>query len=326
MADIGIDLGTGTTVVCHPRDGVVHDEPSVLVEWPARRGRELILGADAAALEGRTPPHARVGRPVRGGAVTDLSLVRTYLHELLRRTSRSRWRVRRPHAVLSVPVDATPLERRALVESAEEAGLGHVDLLPAPLAAALGCGLDLTDARVQAVADVGAGTAEIAVFCRGTVLTRRSCRHAGDEMTAAVRTHLREHHGLHLSEAAADALKVGASSTREPLAAEGRDVSTGRPRVVTVEVTEVETAVASVVRRAVAALGGFLEELPVAAVPDLLAGGVVLAGGSALAPHVRDDLEAALGFPVKVPERPRTCVAEGLTLAGASSARHAHLA
>ncbi len=319
VTDIGIDLGTGTTVVCHPRDGVVYDEPSLLVEWPARRGRELILGNEAAALDGRTPPGARVGTPVRGGAVTDLSLVRTYLHELLRRTSRSRWRVRRPHAVLSCPVDATPLERRALLESAEEAGLGHVDLLPAPLAAALGCGLDLADARVQAVADVGAGTAEIAVFCRGTVLARRSCRHAGDEMTAAVRTHLREHHGLHLSAATAEALKVRASSAREPFAAEGRDVATGRPRTLTVEAGEVEAAVAPVVRRAVAALGDFLDDLPVAGIPDLLAGGVVLAGGSALAPHLRDELEAALGFPVKVPERPRTCVAEGLTLAGGRS-------
>jgi rod shape-determining protein MreB len=319
VTDIGIDLGTGTTVVCHPRDGVVYDEPSLLVEWPARRGRELILGNEAAALDGRTPPGARVGSPIRGGAVTDLSLVRTYLHELLRRTSRSRWRVRRPHAVLSCPVDATPLERRALLESAEEAGLGHVDLLPAPLAAALGCGLDLADARVQAVADVGAGTAEIAVFCRGTVLARRSCRHAGDEMTAAVRTHLREHHGLHLSAATAEALKVRASSAREPFAAEGRDVATGRPRTLTVEAGEVEAAVAPVVRRAVAALGDFLDDLPVAGIPDLLAGGVVLAGGSALAPHLRDELEAALGFPVKVPERPRTCVAEGLTLAGGRS-------
>jgi rod shape-determining protein MreB and related proteins len=319
VTDIGIDLGTGTTVVCHPRDGVVYDEPSLLVEWPARRGRELILGNEAAALDGRTPLGARVGSPIRGGAVTDLSLVRTYLHELLRRTSRSRWRVRRPHAVLSCPVDATPLERRALLESAEEAGLGHVDLLPAPLAAALGCGLDLADARVQAVADVGAGTAEIAVFCRGTVLARRSCRHAGDEMTAAVRTHLREHHGLHLSAATAEALKVRASSAREPFAAEGRDVATGRPRTLTVEAGEVEAAVAPVVRRAVAALGDFLDDLPVAGIPDLLAGGVVLAGGSALAPHLRDELEAALGFPVKVPERPRTCVAEGLTLAGGRS-------
>jgi rod shape-determining protein MreB len=316
VADIGIDLGTGTTVVCHPRDGVVHDGPTLLVEWPARRGRELLLGDAAAALDGRTPPGARVGHPVRGGTVTDLSLVRTYLHELLRQVPRGRWRVRRPRAVISCPVDATPLERRALLESAEEAGLGQVSLLEAPLAGALGCGLDLADARVQAVADVGAGTAQIAVFCRGAVLARRSCRHAGDEMTAAVRAHLREHHGLHLSASTADALKVRASSAREPLAAEGRDVTSGRPRTVTVEAAEIETAVAPVVRRTVEALGDFLDDLPVAGVPDLLAGGVVLVGGGSSAPHLRDDLEKALGLPVKVPERPRTCVAEGLALAG----------
>jgi rod shape-determining protein MreB len=316
VGDIGIDLGTATTIVCHLRDGVVHDEPSLLVEWPARRGRELLIGDAAAALEGRTPPGARVGHPVRGGAVTDLGLVRVYLRELLRATSRGRWRFRRPHAVLSVPVEATPLERRALLESAEEAGFGGADLLLAPLAAALGCGLDLSDSRVQAVVDVGAGTAEIAVFCRGVVLARRSCRHAGDEMTAALRAFLREEHGLHLSTPAADALKIRASGAREPLTAEGRDATTGRPRVVAVEVGEVEAVVAPTVRRAAAALGECLGDLPVAGVPDLLAGGVVLVGGGSSAPRLREELETALGLPVKVPERPRTCVAEGLALAG----------
>ncbi|HEY2224084.1 rod shape-determining protein, partial [Actinomycetospora sp.] len=323
MADIGIDLGTGTTVVCHPRDGVVHDQPSLLVEWPTRRGRELLLGDAAAALDGRTPPGARVGHPLRGGAVTDLTLARTYLHELVRQTSRGRWRVRRPHAVLSCSVDATPLERRALLESAEEAGLGRVDLLAAPLAAALGCGLDLADTRVQAVVDVGAGTAEIAVFCRGVVLVGRSCGHAGDEMTTAVRGRLREQHGLDVSPPAADAMKVQASAAREPLVVEGRDVATGRPRVLTVEVAEVEAAVVPVVRRAVASLGDCLDDLPVAGVPDLFGGGVVLVGGGSLAPHLRDELESALGFPVKVPDRPRTCVAEGLALAGARPEPHA---
>jgi rod shape-determining protein MreB len=316
VADIGIDLGTGTTVVCHPREGVVHDEPTLLVEWPARRGRELLVGDDAAALLGRTPAGARVGHPLRGGAVTDLSLVRTYLHQLVRQTARGRWRLRRPHAVLSCPVEATPLERRALLESAEEAGLAHVELLAAPLAAALGCGLDLADTRVQAVVDVGAGTAEIAVFCRGVVLTARSCRDAGDEMTAALRAHLRDEHGLHLSAAAADDLKIRTSAAREALVTEGRDVASGRPRVATIEAGETEAAVAPVVARAVTALADCLEDLPVAGVPDLLAGGVVLVGGASAALHLREQLETALGFPVKVPERPRTCVAEGLTLAG----------
>lgn len=313
---IGIDLGTGTTIVCHPRDGVVHDEPSLLVEWPTGRGRELLLGEAAAALEGRTPPNARVGHPMRHGAVTDLALVRTYLHELVRRTSHGRWRVRRPRAVLSCSVDATPLERRALLESAEEAGLGHVDLLEGPLAGALGCGLDLGDPRVQAVVDVGAGTAEIAVFCHATVLARRSCRHAGDEMTAALREDLRDRHGLHVSTRAADALKTRACTTGEPLTAEGQDVATGRPRVATLEAGEIESALAPVVRLAVTSLADSLDDLPVAAVPDLFAGGIVLVGGGSLAPHLRDELEAAFGFPVKVPERPRTCVAEGLAMAG----------
>jgi rod shape-determining protein MreB and related proteins len=316
VAEVGIDLGTATTVVCHPRDGVVHDEPTLLIEWPGRRGSELLLGAEAMALLGRTPARARIGRPVRGGAVTDLALVRTYLAELVRRTSRGPWARRRTRAVLSCPVDATPLERRALVEAADEAGLARADLVPAPLAGALGCGVDVTESRVHVIVDVGAGTAEIAVFCRGAVLARRSCRQAGDEAADAVRRHLREAHGLHVTDTDAGALTArSAAPASEPLSAEGRDARSGKPRVITVEAAEIELAVAPVTSAMIATLATCLDDLPVAAVSDLLKGGIVLLGGGALSPRVRDGLESGLGLPVKVPERPTTCVAEGLARA-----------
>ncbi len=316
MAEVGIDLGTATTVVCHPRDGVVHDEPTVLVEWPGPRGRELLLGAEAMALIGRTPARARIGHPVRGGAVTDLALMRTYLAVLVRRTAHGPWARRRIRAVLSCPVDATPLERRALLEAAQEAGMSRADLVPAPLAGALGCGVDIAESRVHVIVDVGAGTAEIAVFCRGAVLAHRACRQAGDEAAGAVRRYVREAYGLHVTDTDAGALTVGSAAPgSEPLPAVGRDAASGRPRVITVEAAEIELAVAPVTRAMIATLATCLDDLPVAAVSDLLEGGIVLLGGGALAPRVRDGLEAGLGLPVKVPERPTTCVAEGLALA-----------
>ncbi|WP_018332241.1 rod shape-determining protein [Actinomycetospora chiangmaiensis] len=315
MGEIGIDLGTATTVVCHPRDGVLHDQPSVLLAGFGERRSGVLLGTEAAALVGRVPDRVRVGRPVQGGVVTDLALARTYLAALVRRAIPGPFAARRTRAAIGVPAGATPLERRALLEAAREAGLARVDLVPAGLAGATGAGVDVAEARVRAVADVGAGHAELLVLCRGEVLARRSCTRGGDEMTAAVRSHLREVHGLHVTTEVAERLKCCASSPDgEGLVAEGRDLATGRPRIAGVDAAEVARAIAPTRRALVAALADGLDDLPVAAVPDLLAEGVLLLGGGSLTTRLRDDLEETLGLPVKVPERPTTCVAEGLAL------------
>ncbi|MCD2195206.1 rod shape-determining protein [Actinomycetospora endophytica] len=319
MVDVGVDLGTANTVVCHPRDGVIFDEPSVML---LRRGarREVLVGHEAASLEGRTSPRARSRRPLRGGVITDLEAARTYVRAVAERVAGRQWRWRRLGAVMGVPLGATPLERRALTEAAEEAGMSHVTLLPEPIAGALGCGLDPMERRVHLVVDVGGGTAEIAAFCWGEVLVARSTRQAGDEMTTAVRWHLREAHDLVVDERGAEDIKIRASVDGGEVVAGGSDARTGRPRLVPVSAEEIDEALRPVVRGVVTALTSCLEELPPQATQDVLAGGVLLLGGGSLVPGLRGDLEKALGFPVKHVDRPLTCVAEGLAAAVAAPA------
>ncbi|WP_409329869.1 rod shape-determining protein [Trujillonella humicola] len=308
--DLGIDLGTTTTVVSDPRRGVVFDGPStMLLQAGARRLRALAVGAEAAELLGRAPARYTAVRPVHDGGIADLETARAYLRAVLRRAGRRAWTPLR--AVVGVPAGATALEVRALLEAAEEAGVRPVTALDDTVAGAVGCGLDPLDRRVHMVVDVGGGTAQAVAFCYGGVLASRTCALGGEEMTGAVVRFLREQHQLHVGELEAERIKVLAAAEDATLVAQGRDGATGRPGLVTVPAAEVAAALRPVVAEVVRSLTGCLDELPPQAVADLLGEGVLLIGGSSLVPGLAQELERALGLPVKPAEEPLTCVAEG---------------
>src|SRR5438552_9668144 len=188
MEGLGIDLGTANTVVCHPQDGVIISEPSMMAfrAGKGRRPRLLVAGKEARALVGRTPSGLTVVRPLEDGVVTDLEVARRFLLAMLRRVAVHWWERRRLSVVMGVPVGSTALDRRALLEVAEEAGVGKAVLIPEPVAGAMGCGFDPLEPRTRMVVDVGGGTSEVAAFSFGGLLAYRSCPVAGDEMTLAV--------------------------------------------------------------------------------------------------------------------------------------------
>jgi rod shape-determining protein MreB len=243
--------------------------------------------------------------------VTDLEVARLYLHTLLRKVGRRAW-TGRVRAVVGAPVGSTALERRALIEAAEEAGIRPVTALDVSIAGAVGCGVDPLERRVHMVVDVGGGTAEVSAFCFGGVLTHRSSKLAGDEMTEAVHRHLREKHQLHVGELGAEDLKIrAAASDGGPLVVQGRDAASGRPRLATVQAPEVAEAVRPITEEIIRTLATCLDDLPPQGVADVLAEGVLVFGGGSLVRGFCDDLEQGLGLPVKQAEEPLTCVAEG---------------
>ena len=312
----GIDLGTANTVVVHPKRGVILNEPSVMVVRTSDERQPLVVGTEARDMLGRAPAGMAVVRPLQDGVITDLAAARAYVVASLRRLQAPVWEKVRPRAVIGVPAGATMLERQALIEAASEAGLGHVDLVPEPIAGALGAGLDPMTRRAQLVVDIGGGTSEITAFCFGGILTSRSSRIAGDEMTASLVTHLRTEHQLLVGELTAEETKKRlAGAAGEPIRVEGRDAASGRPRTVDLTPDEVGEALAPTVDAIVATLAATLtEDLPPQAVTDILRDGVVAFGGGALLAGFTGQLEAALGFPVRLAERPLTCVAEGAAL------------
>jgi rod shape-determining protein MreB len=185
-------------------------------------------------------------------------------------------------------------------------------LVPAAIAAAVGCGLDPMLPRTSLVVDIGGGTAEMTAFCFGGVLTHRSCRVAGDEMTEAVRNYLREQHRIVLGEFDAEMLKLRVSAASEPsVIVEGRDAASGRSRLLTLSVEEVLEAIRPVTDLVVATLGACIDELPAQGLAEVNADGVLLFGGASLLPGLPKMIEASFGFRVRMAERPLTCVAEG---------------
>ena len=311
--DLGIDLGTATTVVSDVRRGIVFDEPSVMLlrRSGTRRERVLAVGQEAADLVGRAPATFVAVRPLQDGVVTDLETARVYLRSVLRKAGR-RMHGMPVRAVIGVPVGSTALEHRALLEAAEEAGIRPVTALDEAIAGAVGCGVDPLERRVHMVVDVGGGTAEAVAFCFGGVLAQRTSKLAGEEMTLAVAQYLREQHHLHVGELEAEAVKIRSSAEESgSVVVQGRDVVTGRPRLATVQAAEVTDAVRPIIDEILRTLAACLDDLPPQALADVLAEGVLVFGGSSRVQGFPEELERGLGLPVKLAEEPTTCVAEG---------------
>jgi rod shape-determining protein MreB len=253
-------------------------------------------------------------RPIRDGVITDLETARAFILSILRRVTRRPWERLRPHAVVGVPSGATTLERRALVEAVEEAGVGRADLVPEPIAGAVGSGIDPLSRRAHMVVDVGGGTAEVTAFCYGGILASDSSRVAGDEMTLALHQYLRQSHQVLVGELTAEDLKMHLRRPADgttPLSVEGRHLLTGRPAVLTLDPDEVAEALKPTVDGIIEALAACLDDLPPQASGDIMQDGVLAFGGGSLLEGFERRLEEAFGFSVRLAARPLTCVAEG---------------
>jgi rod shape-determining protein MreB and related proteins len=315
MSAVGIDLGTANTVVCHPRRGVLLNEPSAMVVRGDTRGKHLkpiMVGREAYTLMGRSPVGFTIVRPLHDGVIVDLEAARAFLAGILPRVPAHGYRPSHPRAVIGVPAGSTALERRALLEAADEAGVRRARLIAEPIAGALGCGLNPLEARAHMVVDIGGGTSEVTAFCFGGILAHRSCRVAGDDMTLALYQYLRNEHQLIVGELTAERVKCQVAIEQNlSLIAHGLDAATGRARMVTLGVSELVEALRPAVDTIIGALATSLEDLPPEAVNDIMDEGIWAFGGGTLLRGFDKLLEDWLGFPVRAAEHPLTCVAEG---------------
>lgn len=313
MNGLGIDLGTTNTVVGTLDGGIVLNEPTFMLVRDKDPHRALAIGQDARSLDGRTPAGITQVRPVREGVVVDLEPARAFVAAVVEQAAPHRRYGRRPHSIISVPAGATPLERRALLEVGHEAGLRKVGLVPEPVAGALGCGINPLEPRAHLVVNVGGGTSEVTALCFGGVISHRSCRLAGEELTEALHHHLREKHQIIVGELTAERAKMGAPDATggQSLVVEGLDAVTGRARLMSLDVEEIMEALQPTTTRIVETLTACLEDLPPQAISDVMSEGVLVIGGGALLRGLSQQLEEAFGLPMKTAEHPLTCVAEG---------------
>lgn len=316
--DMAVDLGTATTLLGVVGEGLVVDEPSIVAVDRAD-GRILsggcAVGRLAQQMLGRTPEGIQVVRPLRSGVITDFEQCEAMLRYFLRKADPAAWR-RRPRVLVAVPGSITPVERRAVFNSAHRAGARSVLLVNQAKAAAIGAGLPLTEPVASMVCDIGGGTTEVAVFSLGDAVADASVRTGGDEMDRAVVAYLHRHYSLRIGTAAAEQLRVDIGSAwpmAEETAREIRGIDTlgGLPRTATITSEEVRQALADPLEAILDAIKSTLDRVSPELAADLVDHGMALCGGGALLGGLDRYLAEQTGLPVRVVEQPRQAVVRG---------------
>lgn len=311
--DLALDLGSSNTLIHQQGRGVVLDEPT-LVAVDSGSGQLVAAGHHAVEMLGRTPASVVTVRPMVDGVVTDADLTQAMLSHFFQQVRISR--LVRPRMVVCVPSSVTPVERRALEDTALHSGGRRVYVLEEAMAAAIGAGLRVHDATASLVVDIGGGTTEVAVISLGGIVNARSLRVGGDDVDEAIVAGVRSTHELLLGERSAQDIKVTIGSAY-PLAEElkkrvrGRDVSTGLPRTVTLTSSEVRRMIEPTVLQVVDVVKAVLDICPPELAGDVLDNGVVLTGGGAQLRGIDERLHRELGVRVRVAEDPARAVIRG---------------
>jgi len=316
--DLAIDLGTANTLVYVKGKGIVLSEPSVVaVRKNARdrdRNRVLAVGREAKMMLGRTPGNIMAIRPMKDGVIADFEITEAMLRHFIRKVHNRRSLIR-PRIIVCVPSGITPVEKRAVRESAESAGAREVYLIEEPMAAAIGAGLPITEPICNMVVDIGGGTTEVAVISLAGIVYSKSVRVGGDKMDEAILHHIKRSYNLAIGERTAEIIKttIGNAYPGEPetLDVKGRDLVTGIPKIITINSDEVRQAIQEQIDSIVATVKTALEQTPPELAADIVDRGIHLTGGGALLKNLDILLHQETGLPIKITDDPLATVVLG---------------
>jgi len=314
--DLAIDLGTSNTQVFARGRGVILEEPTVIA-LNTRSHEVLAVGDEAWQLIGRTPGYIVAVRPLREGAITDFDITERTIKLLLRRAGLTMFN--RPRVLICVPSAITSVERRAVKEAARRAGASAAHLIEQPMAAAIGAGLDVHEPVGSMVVDVGGGTTETAVISLGGIVAYRAVRCGGFDMDAAIQEYVRQKYGVAISERTGEELKIAIGSAL-PYEGElrvevrGREISTGRPRLVILTADEIRFALEEQVDLIVDTVLGCLSDAPPELAQDIIYEGIHLLGGGAKLRGLAERLTRETDVPVHLVPEPIECVVRGAGL------------
>ncbi|MFI0719889.1 rod shape-determining protein [Streptomyces sp. NPDC021224] len=313
--DMAVDLGTANTLVYVRGRGIVLNEPSV-VAVNTNTGGILAVGAEAKKMIGRTPGNIVAVRPLKDGVIADFEITERMLRYFILKVHRRRY-LARPRMVICVPSGITGVERRAVIDAANQAGARTVHIIEEPMAAAIGAGLPVHEATGNMVVDIGGGTTEVAVISLGGIVTAQSIRTAGDELDNAIIQHIKKEYSLLLGERTAEQIKLTVGSAfankddDEHTEIRGRDLVSGLPKTVVISAAEVRKAIEEPVNAIVDAVKTTLDKCPPELSGDIMDRGIVLAGGGALLRGLDERLRHETGMPIHIAETPLDCVALG---------------
>ena len=312
--DIGIDLGTANTLVYVKGQGIVVDEPSI-VALDRNTGKPIAIGRQAKQMLGRENPDIQVVRPLRDGVIADYDVTEEMLRYFIKKVQKNKLLVR-PRIVICIPSGVSPVEMRAVRESAERAGAREVYLIKEPMAAAIGIGLPVDEPVGSMVIDIGGGTTEIAIIALSGIVTWKSIKVAGDELNDSIVQYLKRKHSLLVGERSAEEIKcaIGSAGTLEQEVqhtCRGLDLVSSIPKTIIVDSSEIREALAEPVNVIIEAVRQNLEQTPPELAADILDRGIILTGGGALIRGLDNRLVEETSLPVIVADDPLTCVVRG---------------
>ena len=312
--DLAIDLGTANTLVFTRNDGIVVREPSVVVINKITNKIEAV-GNEAKEMLGRTPGNIESVRPMKDGVIADFDITEQMLKYFIAKAHGGRRWVR-PRIVIGVPSEITPVEKRAVRDSAEQAGASEVYLVEQAMMAAIGAGLPITEPSGNMIVDIGGGTTDIAVISLAGAVYSRSLKIAGNELDEAIINYLKRRHNLLIGERTAERIKVELGSAfplKDELEMEikGRDLIEGVPKTLVITDSEVREALAEPIAAVVDAVRQALERTPPELSADIMDKGIVLSGGGALIRNLDQRLREETGLPVVQADDPLCSVVLG---------------
>ena len=313
--DMAIDLGTANTLVVLKGQGVVLNEPSV-VAIAENMGKKTVLavGDEAKTMLGRTPGNISAIRPLRDGVIADFIVTEEMIKHFIKKVHKNKT-FANPRILICVPTGSTPVERKAIQDSALAAGARRVQLIEEPIAAAIGAGLPISEATGSMVVDIGGGTTEIAVMSLGGLVYSKSLRVAGDAMDTALINYMRKEYNLMIGDSTAEKIKkeIGTAipSNSNTYAVKGRDLRSGTPKEVNITEEDTAEALNGILKEMVNGIKDALEQTPPELSADLVDMGLTLTGGGALLKNIDKRFSKETGLPVYVADDPLACVAIG---------------
>lgn len=317
--DIGIDLGTGNTLVCVKNKGIIIKEPSVVaVDVRNTPSKVVAVGEEAKQMLGRTPGSIIAVKPLKDSVIADFDITTDMLREFIKKaTSGSLFS--RARVLICIPSSITEVERRAVHDAAKNAGARYVSLIEAPMAAAIGAGMPVADATGSMIVDIGSGTAEVAVISLGDIVTSKTVKTAGDAFDTAIVQYIKKTYNLLIGERTAEEIKlsIGSAHPYEGEAAvsvKGRNLTDGLPNTVEVTSKEIRQALQDPLSQITEAIRSTLEKTPPELSADIISSGIILTGGSALLRGLDKLIEKETGMPVRVAEKPVDCVITGIAI------------
>ena len=318
--DLSIDLGTANTLIYVRGQGIVLNEPSVVAirqdRGPGGPKSIAAVGTEAKLMLGRTPANITAIRPLKDGVIADFTITEKMLQHFIHKVHEARFFKPSPRVLICVPCGSTQVERRAIRESAAGAGAREVYLIEEPMAAAIGAGMPVDEARGSMVLDIGGGTSEVAVISLNGIVYSSSVRIGGDRFDDAIINYVRRNYGTLIGEATAERIKHNIGSAYpgkevNEMEVKGRNLSQGIPRSFTLNNNEILEAMQEPLAGIVGAVKTALEQTPPELGADVAERGIVLTGGGALLRDLDKLLMEETGLPVVVAEDPLTCVARG---------------